>query len=121
MHRKDELPQAKNHYQKNLLHWQQKSVASLAVADLAIEQVADLQTEQIAEKTDSRATDETDNPAVDETDRTAVLLFHLGLWWRWWAVSNTQSNIQKDTVVVLSATLKATSQAASYQKARHTF
>ena len=121
LHRKDELPQAKNHYKKSLLHWQQKSVASLAVADLAIEQVADLQTEQIAEKTDSRATDETDNQTVDETDRAAVLLFHLGLWWRWWAVSNTQSNIQKDTVVVLSATLKATSQAASYQKARQYF
>ncbi len=121
LHRCGELPQAKNHYKKSLLHWQQKSVADLVIADLAIQQTADILTEQIAEETNGKAVGEKSDQTVDETDRAAVLMFHLGLWWRWWAVSNMQSDTQKDTVVVLNSTLKGNSQTASYQKARQYF
>ncbi|MGI8934194.1 MAG: hypothetical protein ACR2FS_08995 [Phormidesmis sp.] len=57
LHQRQDLDRARNHYEESLRHWQQPS--------------------------------ETDKPAtaITSLDKQAVLLFHLGLWWRVQAVS----------------------------------
>ncbi len=64
---------AKSHYEKSLLHWQGKLVKTEQEA-LAV-----------AESIDNRQD-------IQQKDREAVLLFHLGLWWRGYAVPETRDD-----------------------------
>ncbi|MGB3789889.1 MAG: WD40 repeat domain-containing protein [Phormidesmis sp.] len=74
LHRRRALEKAREHYEKSLLHWQGK---------LAQDESDPLDPgKQTGEQTDSQQ--------EQRKDRAAVLLFHLGLWWRGYTESETR-------------------------------
>ena len=98
LHRQGRLEKARVHYEKSLLHWQ-----------------------QTAAKDESNNLDTIDNSTDTErpTNRAAVLLFHLGLWWRSRATEGFY--IGQRTADQRTADQKAVDQKVAYQKARQYF
>jgi len=92
LHQQGDVEQTRSCYESSLMHWQQAA-------------------RRLEAATDDAAVEDTAESGVDVWDKQAILLFYLGLWWRYSAGSLSQSSRRESSRREISFV-------ESYQRAR---
>ncbi|MBE9059953.1 WD40 repeat domain-containing protein [cf. Phormidesmis sp. LEGE 11477] len=121
LHRRGDLTKARNHYEKALLHWQVEAAAGryeAADSDEPIDQSKQPDRDKQAEQKATAKEQAIAKEKAIARDREAVLLFHLGVWWRGQRMLEADNRIQVAQSIV---DRKSVDQKANYQQARRYF